>query len=61
MNKLLNAQTRKKFQRLVPKKNPDEKYCLRVILAYDLGLDVSDIAEIMQLVGQPPITRLMII
>lgn len=50
MNKILSASTRAEFLQLARKtKNIDEKDRLRAILAYDLGHDVSDIAEILQI------------
>lgn len=49
MNKILPPYKRAEFEKLVRKtKNIDEKDRLRAILAYDLGHDVSDIAEILQ-------------
>jgi transposase len=50
MNKILSSTTRTEFEILVRKtRNLDEKDRLRAILAYDLGHDVSDIAEILQI------------
>jgi transposase len=50
MNKILSPATRAEFEKLVRKtRNVDEKDRLRAILAYDLGHDVSDIAEILQI------------
>ena len=50
MNKILSPVTRAEFEKLVRKtRNIDEKDRLRAVLAYDLGHDVSDIAEILQI------------
>ncbi len=50
MNKILSPATRAEFEKLVRKtRNIDEKDRLRAVLAYDLGHDVSDIAEILQI------------
>ena len=50
MNKILSPSTRAEFEKLVRKtRNIDEKDRLRAVLAYDLGHDVSDIAEILQI------------
>ena len=50
MNKILTQAQRAEFTKLVRKtKNIDEKDRLRAILAYDLGHDASDIAEILQI------------
>ena len=50
MHKILTAEKRIEFERLVRKtRNMDEKDRLRAVLAYDLGHDVYDIAEILQL------------
>ena len=50
MVKILNPDTRAKFEKLVRKtKNIDEKDRLCAILAYDEGHDVYDIANILKL------------
>jgi len=50
MHKILTPNQRIEFEKLVRKtKNIDEKDRLRAVLAYDLGHDVYDIAEILQL------------
>jgi transposase len=50
MNKILSPATRAEFEKSVRKtRNIDEKDRLRAVLAYDLGHDVSDIAEILQI------------
>jgi len=50
MHKILTPEKRIEFEQLVRKtRNMDEKDRLRAVLAYDLGHDVYDIAEILQL------------
>ena len=50
MHKILTPEKRIEFEKLVRRtKNIDEKDRLRAVLAYDLGDDVYDIAEILQL------------
>lgn len=50
MNKILTVQERIEFTKLVRKtKNVDEKVRLCAVLAYDLGHDPCDIAEILQI------------
>ena len=50
MNKILSPAIRVEFEKLVRKtRNIDEKDRLRAVLAYDLGHDASDIAEILQI------------
>ncbi len=49
MHKILTPEKRIEFTKLVrTTKNIDEKDRLRAVLAYDLGHDVYDIAEILQ-------------